>query len=950
MLPNTLLKYRSKASFTGRLIPGWLLLVCLSLTALPLRGQQSLPLGTWLESEAPLTFHELDAQYRAWAKGRDLSGISGLKPFLRWRWMQRSRVDSLGHPITTAHYDAARSYLAQQRRMHKTSEGSWLPVGPVGALNTYERSIERTSRGRINHVCFHPTDSNTFWIAASNGGVWRTTNGGTNWSPLSDSLTYTRAMHISVDPNDPDTLFVATGDYTRWYNQRPRGGHLTNTGFGLIRSYDGGLSWQPTGLTEAYLCASHLHPDSSGTVVAAGFRGVFRSNDYGETWQRPREMINQTVVDFRQDPQNPSTLYALTLLPEGRLYKSTDFGASWTALEVELSGWGEAIGAMMAIAPSNPDVLYVVQCDWEGNDFLALHRSSDGGDTWETPATQDNTVNIMGRYDGTAEYEDDENGQGFYSLGLFVDPKDPDRVFTGSIILWGSNDGGQNWSPLTANKTIFGNTLHVDPHWMAHNPLDDKIYFCHDGGIDWTYDLKLGDLEQMRACTGNDLESITWVGDCYQLPTEWRSVSDELFITEFYRIGLCDSEPEIVVGGTQDNANFYRKPDGSWYMLIGQDGMETLVHPTNPDIVYMAIQNGELFKSVEGGRNHFPISEVIDGDTTQAKPWVTPLVMDPQNPETLYAGYSDLWRTSDGGATWEKLTDFAVPPGETTPPELVDIAIAPSDPNVIYIIQEKVTRFVGGSNTIISPASVWRTTDGGETWTEIVDGLPFSGFFSAITIDDENPDEAWIALAELNQGRKVFHTSNGGELWQNVSWNLPNLPVNCIVHQQGNDSDYVYIGMDVGVYYTSDALDGGTRWEPYTENLPNVIVHDLKIQYRSSELFAGTYGRGIWKAPLVVPSEVVSRETPMTGTLDCQLYPNPNAGEFTLAWEADLQNGQPVRLRVVDAVGREMHRQALTASGGVSRQQLDLTHLPPGLYFAEVRSGYRFRAIRFWIR
>ncbi|MDP2363916.1 MAG: hypothetical protein Q8M94_09130, partial [Ignavibacteria bacterium] len=285
-------------------------------------------------------------------------------------------------------------------------------------------------------------------------------------------------------------------------------------------------------------------------------------------------------------------------------------------------------------------------------------------------------------------------------------------------------------------------------------------------------------------------------------------------ITQYYRIASSAQDSNVIYGGSQDNGS-HRLDKGTWTKVYGGDGMNCEVDWVDPLTAYISLYNGALFRTTNG------ISFSKMDITTEGGAWVTPFIISPINHFVLYAGYKNVWKSEDGGRKWSKLYSL------NNSANLRTLAAAPSDSNTIYAA---------------TPNTLWATYDGGKSWTTIPN-VPES--ISSIVVDPKNAKRFWLTNDGFNDKNKVFEYN--GDKRSNISGNLPNIPVNCIVYQK-DSPDRLYVGTDIGVYYSDY---GSANWEPFGDGLPNLIVNDLDIHYGSNKLRAGTYGRGVWETKLV---------------------------------------------------------------------------------------------------
>jgi photosystem II stability/assembly factor-like uncharacterized protein len=388
-------------------------------------------------------------------------------------------------------------------------------------------------------------------------------------------------------------------------------------------------------------------------------------------------------------------------------------------------------------------------------------------------------------------------GQAWYDLSIAVSPSNANEVYVGGINIWKSTNGGSTWTlnaywyyPEPAYPYV-----HADIHSLDF--FGSTLWAGSDGGI-------------FKTTNGG---------------STWTDLSAGLQTTQFYRIGGYPARHDLVYGGSQDNGT-NRYDAGSWTHVLGADGMECLVDYSNANIVYACIQNGGLRKSTNGGNN---FSSIVN-NISEAGAWVTPYVIHPTTPQTLFAGFVNVWKTVNSGSSWSTISSFS---GSN----LRSLAIAQSNSNYLYAA---------------TYTTIYKTTNGGTSWTNISTGLPTgSAAITYIAVSNTDPNKVWVTFSGYSSGNKVFASTDGGNSWTNYSGTLPNLPANCIVYETGSSNDAVYVGTDVGVYYRNSTL---SDWQPFNTGLPNVIVDEMEIHAGTKKVRAGTYGRGLWESPLQVVS------------------------------------------------------------------------------------------------
>lgn len=857
----------------------------------------------------------------------EMENTKGWKHEHRWLDEFKKRSNPSGNFYKGSEvYPEMERAASQKLQQNRSRTSGWIPVGPdTRADNTLTKGL-----GRINCITFHPTDPNTFWVGVAQGGVWKTTNSGTSWTPLTDELPIIRISDIAIDPNHPDTMYVCLGDYayidvSLSLDDRDRHSHY---GIGVYKTTDGGTTWNPTGLTyqmeqldESLTRRVFVDPNNSSHLLAAGADGIWSSIDGGDNWSQE---VDSLIWDIEADPNDPNTIYASTgYLGDSQtglagIMKSTDFGDNWTWLNTGIPETGTVQRVELAIAPSNSAHVYALCSNMEGG-FYGLYSSIDGGSNW-TMSTAGGK-NILEWYEGGGA-----GGQGTYDLAIMVHPTNENVIYTGGVNVWSSNDGGQNFDGVS----LWYSSLHADQHQFKYNPLDGMYYVCNDGGLMRTDTIIMG-----------SWSTETW-------PTVWEYVSDGMQTNSFYRIGLSEGNSGNFSAGAQDNSTYFNN-GGSWSNLFGGDGMETMLHPTNADIIYGSYQYGSIAYSNNGGLS----SNSMNGPWSEDGEWTTPYMYHPGSTDIVYGGFGNIHVTTPGNNFNNPISNFSDMIGATVPAPVSHFNISQSDPNYIYVAK----RIYHSYN---QPSEMWMTPDGGSTWSNISAGLPDSIYFNYIDIDNDDPLSAWVVVAGYESDQHVFHTIDGGANWDNVTYDLPNLPTNCIVHHDSSLFNMVYVGTDIGVYYTNDTLQS---WLPLNDNLPNVIVSELDIHYTDQKIYAATFGRGVWMTDLLTTEMVMPDTTTIdtttidttgTGTAieemlnrsEINLFPNPNNGEFDVI--IDGYSGKVLNMEVVNVMGRIVASDRLLINGSSYKETFQY-ELVSGVYFLKISSGNRMRTIKFLV-
>ncbi|MFH2096044.1 MAG: PKD domain-containing protein, partial [Bacteroidota bacterium] len=719
-------------------------------------------------------FYDVQKAFNQYWEGKTIERGKGWKQFKRWENFMEPRV----YPSGILPYRLIFEELMKQKDM-KSLEGDWIPLGPFDTPLDIGSS-GRSGSGRINCIEFHPTDQDIFWVGSPSGGVWKTTDGGNSWITTTDHLPAIGISDIAVDPANPDILYLATGD-----------GDASDTySIGILKSVDGGLTWDTTGsgidIHDYYTFRRILiNPDSTNIIIAASNKGILRSADYGSNWNT---VINGDFRDIEFKPGDPSIVYIGNYNGSGAtILKSTDGGQSFTQSS---SGISPTFNNRfeLAVTPANPSKVYALGSRASNDGLGGVYVSGDEGATW-TLLLSGTSMNLL----GWSESADDAGGQGWYDLALAVSPVNEDEIYVGGVNIWKSSDGGNNWD-LNAHWYGGGGAeyVHADQHSFDFNPLNNILYAGNDGGVYKTSD-------------GG---------------ANWTDISDGLEILQIYRMGASFTDSTRAIAGAQDNGSMML--DGSsWFSVLGGDGMECIIDYTDADVIYGEYYYGSIYKSTNGGNSFSSITPQGAGDGA----WITPFIIDSENPDILYAGYKEVYKTTNGGGSWTKMTSNL-----TSGSLFLNLAVAPNHCNNVYAA---------------TSYRIWRSHDSGMTWSEM--GTNFPNYpITSIAVAPYNPDHLWISMSGYHDGHKVYKTTDGGQTWSNISDSLPNIPANCIVYEE-NTNGTVYLGTDAGVYYRDNTMN---YWSPFSNGLPNVIVSELEIHYPTEKIRAATYGRGMWESEL----------------------------------------------------------------------------------------------------
>lgn len=800
-------------------------LLTLSLSLLysftPCIGQNQPPVNelTWrsiYDLPEGASFEVIQKNFEDYWRGRAITKGKGYKPFKRWEAYMEPRIYPSNDMrlVNNTYFN----YLKWEKEVpppapgQKSFAGNWTPLGPFVKATGGDTGV-----GRLNMLRFDPTNSQTMYVGAADGGLWKSINGGDSWTTNTDFLTVIGVADLAINPSNTSIMYLATGD-----------AESDRRSIGVLRSTNGGSSWQATGLAwtaiDDYSIRKLLmHPTIPTTLLAATNKGVFRTTNGGTTWTVSNEIQNFKDMEFK--PGDPNTVYATS----NEMWKSTDNGVNWTKITNGVPN-DDVVRMSVAVTPANPAIVYLLAGKQSNSGLKGIYKSVDSGVTFTTRFEPDynatlgvgnNNPNILGNeYDGS-----DAAGQSFYTLAFAVHPTDPDFLLAGGVSQWASFDGGATWSISSFWLPDEGvSFVHADSHEITFNADGSKAYSCHDGGLAMFTD---------------------GVGD-------WTDLSNNLNISQQNILGISNTDATHIVAGLQDIGTIYTSAT-PWKVVDGGDGEYCFIDYNNDLNIVVTGTNGSHSLSTDGGNVFNPITSGLPTGDGMAE-FKSPIHQDPIVPSRYYAGgRQNLYRSDNMGGSWTMLgAPFS---GD----HIVELKIAPNNNLIIY-----------ATNSV----DLAKSTDGGDTWSYL--NHPANSYITQITVSDSDPNKVWFVCSGYTASDKVFKSTDGGSTWTNLSTGLPNLPFNTIAFQS-NSNDLVYIGGDIGVYYRDAA---SANWTSFFTALPNTSVRDLKISPSVGKIRAATYGRGTWESDVVqsvLPVELIS----FTGVA--------NAKSNTLEWTTALE-------------------------------------------------------------
>ncbi len=729
-----------------------------------------------LQKESKSSFNEVVNKFAKFEKDNHITNgytikndvktkVPNWKIFKReeWLWENRVNLETGEFPKTNSIIEYSKYKQSKNLNKETSLNESWSNLGTNSSTGGY------AGIGRINCIAFHPSDANTFWVGSPSGGIWRTTDGGSNWTILNNNENVLGVSDIAItsDYATSNTLYIATGDRDGGSMWSLSGGQSAdNTSQGVFKSTDGGATWTATGLTSAETGSKIyrllIHPTNNLILIASTINGIYKTINGGTNWTQVN--VN-SFIDMEFKPGDPTTIYASTIR-YGDVYlgKSTNTGDSF-GISIPGTSNGGYRGEI-AVSANNDAVVYILVADNTGG-LVDIYKSTDSGVSFT--ALGASSKSMLGYYsDGSGA----NTGQGTYDLCIAASPSDANTVYIGGVNTWKTTDGGATWgiSNMWTSYSGYNKSgapvAHADKHALAFQS-GGVLFEGNDGGIYKTTD-------------GG---------------TSWSDLSNGLVISQLYRIGVSQTNSSKVMTGLQDNGSKLYN-GGFWNDVKGGDGMECIIDYSDANYMYATYVRGQISRSTNGSSFSTDISANIPGGQPTGA-WVTPYVIDPNNSTTLFAGYDKVWKTSDRGNSWTSASQVL-----SSSDKLRSLAIAPSNSLILYAADK---------------TNMWKTTDGGATnWTAIT--LPSTS--TSITYIAVHPTDAntlWITYGGYVAGQKVYESTDGGVNWTSISTGLPNLPIMSIVHNKSVTSkNILFVGTDLGVY----AKEGANDWVEYNSGLP----------------------------------------------------------------------------------------------------------------------------------
>ena len=939
------------------------------------------------------------------------------KFYQRWLYIAKMEADENGMLTPNSEYIKELHRYEHERNFktlsnHVTQTAPWVDMGPTvkNATSGWNPGI-----GRITSMAFENT--NHFIVGSPTGGVWKTTDGGQNWTCLTDNLSNIDVYSLVIHPDDSNIyfwgstlgrIFKSTDGGASWSllngssllvstvnkilikPENPDIMYASAEREGVFRSTDGGVSWskihadsnngydiefKPGDTSEVYATGVNFFKSTDNGVSFTKYQGpdltidganwsqeLISGNKYwiygkennnksvtpktgsgmalflSSNWNRDSVRLMSSAIDLSSansaiitfsysNVSWDSDIDQITVSYRKNeqevwtdLATYTDEAASWTDIEIDISsvfdnsstfqiaftavsnyghgvtlddvGIKDVLGndifyegfedmnhlfantfdgsaKMLGVSAADPSKIYLLE---EKNGiFNGLYVSTDNGNSF---SRLDHTGKNYFGYSSTAS---DDNGQAPRDMDILVDPNNANNVYMAGILSWRSEDGGNSFS--------------ISSQWVPNNAQNENIGYCH-ADIDimeWVNgDLFVGSDGGVFIASDPNTISSNYYDD----------LSEGLGIRQFYKIGTSNSATEIISGGSQDNGTSVYA-NGVWKDWLGADGMETFVDKNDNNILYGTSQYGNLYISYDQGnsRGHIQPPDGQAGSENLAN-WIVPFEQDPIVQDKIYVAYDQVF-SKEGGADWVAISqEFSA--------NIDRFKIAPSNSDVMYIAENDL---------------IYKTTDGGQTDWTAVDLPENSGYINAIAINKDNPDLVALACTGNN---KVILSSDGGENWQVINNGLPNFAASAICFY-GED---LILGMNYGIFYNS--AHNRNTWDAFSDNLPNVRVLELEVNYALNKVYAGTFGRGLWSANLDAAALSIDKKL----LAQIQLGANPVEDEI------ELQLPQPiaVSLKLYNTTGQIVYYAKKETLENVHK--IPVTNLPSGIYMLRITADH----------
>ncbi len=701
-------------------------------------------------------------------------------------WMSAQRM----YPYDEIRQDIYLTEMKKANNMYTSRNGEieWEFVGPTNI------------GGRITDIEMPAGQSQIIYVGGASGGIFKSEDTGSSWEQKFNGIPTISIGDIAIDPQNQDILYAGTGE--------ANASSYSFLGSGIYKSLNGGESWEYSGLEEsAYIGRIIVDHSNSQTVFAAACgtlfstnseRGIYRTTDGGANWEQVL-FVNDSAaaIDLVQHPENPDILYAAfwerkrgltyrnSFGQSSGIWKTTDGGDNWVELTNGLPGATDKGRIGITISESNPGVLYAM---YDMPDYnMLVFKTIDDGESWQR--VDNNYLHGMG------------SSFAWYFGQIRVDPTDENRVYTLGQIIYRTDNSGSYWTEISNSG------VHVDHHAMFFDKETGRVYLGNDGGLYWS--------------TTNG--------------SSWNKINN-LPITQFYAFDISNTNPDFMMGGTQDN-NTIRTIGGNtynWEPVLGGDGMYCRINQQNNNIAYAEYQWGNLFRSFDAQSGYPNFDYISYNMESDRKNWSAPLALTPGNSQVAYFGTHRVWKSTNDGSSWTAMSNDLTDGGTSNFNTLTTLTVSSVNENYV----------LAGS----ADGNVHISVNAGSSWDLISSDLP-DRWITRVAFDPIEEETIYVTVSGFRWDEPlphVFKSTDLGENWIDISGDLPEIPVNDIVINPINNENII-VGTDAGVYLTHD---GGDSWENMSGNMPQTPVVALRINPVNNMIYAATYGNSVFKVNL----------------------------------------------------------------------------------------------------
>jgi photosystem II stability/assembly factor-like uncharacterized protein len=729
------------------------------------------------------------------------------------------------------------SFLAAQKNNEKSpkpSPGDSLKNISLSGLKF--RSIgPAITGGRVIDIAVNPKNKSEYFVASGNGSLWKTTNNGVTFSPAFDGQSSFSMGSVRIDPSNSNIVWAGTGENN---NQS-----ISIYGDGIYKSEDGGKSWKNMGLQNAeHIAGIVIDPTDPEVVYAAAYgpfrneggdRGIYKTNDGGKTWRKVLNISSYTgCFEVHMDPRFHTILYAVAHQrmrkaytsisggDESAIYRSIDSGANWQKIMKGMPS--ESIGRIgMAISPANPDILYALVQAKEGS---GLYRSTDRGASW----------NKQSSYNPAYP---------FYMQKIYADPGNEDRLYSMDLLIQVSNDGGKTF------KALGEKYKHVDNHALWIDPSDTKhLISGNDGGVYETWDMG----------QNWDFKSNLPITEIYKISTD--------NALPFYNVYIGTQDNNSLMGPSRTiNSSGINNRD--WTFTLGGDGFETQADWKDDNVLYVQSQFGGLVRYDKKSGERLFIQPINFIDTGYRFDWDAPLLISQHDNKRIYFAANKLFRSDNRGNSWEVISPDLTRGVPQKMEKLMgkswsidELSFKPSPANITTIAESSIDEnmiYIGSGDGLI-----YVTTNGGKSWTKSasLSGVAPYTRVHHIIASRHNKLVAYAACDGFINGDfkpYLFRTTDGGLSWTSINANLPAKGSTYCIAEDHVNPDLLFTGTQFGLYMTND---GGKEWIKFMNGLPTATIMDLEIQRRENDLVVSTFGRGVYILDDYSPLRSLSKE------------------------------------------------------------------------------------------